>query len=421
MKGSSRLLFLLRVSYSSISTQILSGNRGYYVRTVSVTPPPNAFFLRSVICTFASLASFSFSFLFLTVSRYSKTKNGSRIRRPSCCPDRRSGRDERRRALLQAIDGETAVGVAMYPLTCVKTLFQLGYEPYPITQGKRLLVLGRECYFLPNGFAYARYLYNDVGVKGLFSGVQAGAMANLTGGFAAHYVTKYLNEHFPNIGGKPENVDKEHRQLDDNESLRLAFRVATRETIARFAGVVLSRPFTVLMTRSIAQLIGQELKYNCMFAGILKIGREEGPAGLFSGLIPQLIAEAITIWGIHTCTYVIERCLKYANFDDHDENDVEAAQHAAQTRKMLHFVVPFMVNCYAYPFQVVSTVMATVGSGLAVSMLPYAPSFSVWQDAWHFLKPHGLKRGARLFLREQSGAISVGSDNRLYASYKHFA
>ncbi|EYC28585.1 hypothetical protein Y032_0007g3300 [Ancylostoma ceylanicum] len=59
--------------------------------------------------------------------------------------------------------------------------------------------------------------------------------------------------------------------------------------------------------------------------------------------------------------------------------------------------------------------------GLAVSFLPYAPSFVNWHSAWDYLTPHGLKRGARLFLREQTGAVSVGADQQLYASNKFFA
>ena len=40
-------------------------------------------------------------------------------------------------------------------------------------------------------------------------------------------------------------------------------------------------------------------------------------------------------------------------------------------------------------------------AGLAVSFLPYTPLFNNWQDSYEYLRPHGLKRGARLFLREQ--------------------
>lgn len=41
-----------------------------------------------------------------------------------------------------------------YPLTCVKTLNQLGHEPFPLSTGKTLIVAGRNAYFLPNVFSY---------------------------------------------------------------------------------------------------------------------------------------------------------------------------------------------------------------------------------------------------------------------------
>eukprot|EP00081_Caenorhabditis_elegans_P028226 NP_871994.1 MiTochondrial Carrier Homolog [Caenorhabditis elegans] len=65
--------------------------------------------------------------------------------------------------------------------------------------------------------------------------------------------------------------------------------------------------------------------------------------------------------------------------------------------------------------------MAVAGSGLAVSFLPYSPSFNNWHGAWDYLRPIGLKRGNRLFLREQVGAVTVGVDQQLYASNSYFA
>lgn len=58
---------------------------------------------------------------------------------------------------------------------------------------------------------------------------------------------------------------------------------------------------------------------------------------------------------------------------------------------------------------------------LVVSVLPYSPPFALWQDAYDYLLPlNGLKRGSRIFWREHCGAVSVGSDQKLYAANKHF-
>lgn len=53
-----------------------------------------------------------------------------------------------------------------------------------------------------------------------------------------------MDRHFPNIGGKPENVDKDERQLSDRESFRRMLRLAIRETIAKSIAVTATRPLT---------------------------------------------------------------------------------------------------------------------------------------------------------------------------------
>lgn len=47
----------------------------------------------------------------------------------------------------------------------------------------------------------------------------------------------------------------------------------------------------VVMVRQIAQLIGNESKYACVFSSLRLIGIEEGPAGLMSGLIPAVLGQ----------------------------------------------------------------------------------------------------------------------------------
>ena len=211
---------------------------------------------------------------------------------------------------------------------------------------------------------------------------------------------------------------KEEEELTDHESFRLKLRQAIRATIFTSAGLIVSRPLTVVMIREIAQLVGRETKYNSVIGALYTIGYEEGPRGFFSGLVPALIAQGITIWGTFALTYGIERALVRATRDNHDDENARKA--FKDTRKVFNVIVPFFVNAFSYPFSVISTLMSINGSGLAVSLLPYSPSFNYWGDAYDYLKPHGLVRGARLFLREQKGAVSVGNDHHLYASNKHF-
>lgn len=195
-------------------------------------------------------------------------------------------------------------------------------------------------------------------------------------------------------------------------------RGAIRDSIVHVVTLTVARPLTVVMIRQIAQLIGNETKYGGVFSSIRLIGIEEGPAGLFSGLVPQIVGDVIVVFGSAALTFGAERALVLSGM--YEKNDQKSVKEVEDIRRFSSLAIPFVMNSFGYPYQVVSTVMAVVGSGLAVSLLPYAPSFVDWHSAWEYLSPHGLKRGARLFLREQGGAVSVGPDKQLYASTKHF-
>ncbi|CAD5217158.1 unnamed protein product [Bursaphelenchus xylophilus] len=318
----------------------------------------------------------------------------------------------------KSLGSKALVGVATYPLTFAKTLFQLGYEPYPLSTGRVFIAFGREAYFLPNALKYIRNIYVEHGALALWRGAEAGFVGTLVGGTASYVFEKYIDEYYPEIGGKNDNVKKAEEELDDYESFQVHFRTAIRQTLTHTVGLIAQRPLTVLMVREIAQHIGGESKYPNFFTGILRVGEEEGPGGLFSGLIPALITDFILVWGVNTLSYAAERLLLHAERNNKD--DKQAVDTIRNLRKVTNVLVPFVVSGWSYPFAVCSTVMSVTGSNLVVSLLPYAPLHGHWTDAYHYLKPHGLQRGARLFLREQKGAVSVGADHQLYASNKFF-
>uniref|UniRef100_A0AC34F4B5 Mitochondrial carrier protein n=1 Tax=Panagrolaimus sp. ES5 TaxID=591445 RepID=A0AC34F4B5_9BILA len=325
--------------------------------------------------------------------------------------------EERVRDYFTKLVAKTATGAATHPLTLAKTLFQLGHEPYSLSSGKLYYFFGREAYFLPNAFQYLKNLYNEAGFTTLFTGLDAAILSSITGGAASFALELYLDRYFPDVGGAYQETKKEEEELTDHESFRLKLRQAIRASIFTSVGLIASRPLTVVMIREIAQLVGHETKYASVIGALYTIGYEEGPRGFFSGLVPALIAQGITIWGTFAFTYVIERALVRGLRDkNEDENGRKAIKDA---RKVFNVVIPFFVNSFSYPFGVVSTLMSVSGSGLAISLLPYSPAFSHWGDLYDYLKPHGLLRGARLFLREQKGAVSVGANHHLYARYRY--
>lgn len=328
------------------------------------------------------------------------------------------GLNEEEEAVAKNIVARVLLTGVTYPLTCVKTLNQLGHEPFPLSTGKTLIVAGRNAYFLPNVFSYASQMAHARGLGVLFTGIDSAVCSLIVQGLTSYKVKKYIDTYYPELGGKPENEGVEEKSLTDHQSFKRHLRGAIRDTVVRATTVAVARPLTVVMIRQIAQLIGHETKYAGVFTSIRLIGIEEGPGGLFSGLVPQIMGEVIVVFGSAALMFAAERAIVLSGM--YEKQGEKSVKEVEDVRKFTHFAIPFVMNSFGYPYQVVSTVMAVVGSGLAVSFLPYAPSFVDWHSAWDYLSPHGLKRGARMFLREQTGAVSVGVDQQLYASNKHF-
>ena len=46
------------------------------------------------------------------------------------------------------------------------------------------------------------------------------------------------------------------------------------------------------------------------FQPLMLIGYEEGPPGLFSGLMPAIAAGLISVWGMSFCTYAADFAFK---------------------------------------------------------------------------------------------------------------
>lgn len=117
------------------------------------------------------------------------------------------------------------------------------------------------------------------------------------------------------------------------------------------------------LVRQIAQVIGNETKYTTCAQALGIIGKQEGPGGLFSGLAPQIVGELIVIWGVHVVTYGIQRTILHTEIGDTKQADGSKAKAAKDVHKFITTAVPFMVNSFGYPYNVVSTVMAVAGSG----------------------------------------------------------
>lgn len=192
--------------------------------------------------------------------------------------------EDRRTKHLKKCATGIIVGAAFYPLQLSKTLIQLGYEPARLTRGKILWLIGRETYFLPNGFAYARNLYQKNGFFSLYRGLAPCLCGNVAGSLASLAALEWIDEKAPPALPVP----ADHQILDDvpfadqeMAALKRSIRECCRDSFARSAGVIAARPFQVIMVRTVAQTIGNEKIYNGIIPSISYIWTNEGLNGFF--------------------------------------------------------------------------------------------------------------------------------------------
>lgn len=257
---------------------------------------------------------------------------------------------------------------ALYPLTYVKVLMQIGYEPCPPQPGTSFF--GKPILVLPGILGYSSHIYGRAGFGKLYDGVFPHLIHKNLTKFAEDGVTNRLSD----IEGDEEpDVD-----IKD-------FVISTaKQTVAKCSAVVIAHPFHVIFVRSAAQFVGRECTYNTLWSSILHIFKTEGVSGFFSGLVPSLLYESLVLVTTNTMIYAFNSVYS-------DKND-----------EFAHWP-PFLFNMIAtsiyYPFVVVSNCMAVTDSGLAAGQPDYMPRFRHWMQCWRWLQSRNeLKRGNSIWM-----------------------
>ncbi|GFO42120.1 mitochondrial carrier homolog 2-like [Plakobranchus ocellatus] len=197
-------------------------------------------------------------------------------------------------ALAFAQYGSGAVITALlHPFGYAKVLMQVGYEPLPPVPSTTFF-FRREVLVYPNIFKYMGHIRAEDGLSGLYRGVVPRVLAGTFGSLVQF-----------NIQGKIKKVDskspkKQEKRGDDDEDfvpwLEKFAQETAEDTLSRCCGVIASHPFHVIMIRSMVQFIGKETRYSSVWSSTKEIYEQEGILGFFSGLIPRLIGEVLTIW-----------------------------------------------------------------------------------------------------------------------------
>ncbi|NXL37332.1 MTCH2 protein, partial [Glaucidium brasilianum] len=294
--------------------------------------------------------------------------------------------------------------VLSQPLMYVKVLVQVGYEPLPPTLGRN--IFGRQVYQLPGLFAYAKHIVKVDGRAGLFKGLTPRLCSSAIG-TVVH--SKVLQRSL--LGGGCSSPDASFSlqpgasKKEPVSSLEQVLKETSREMVARSAATLITHPFHVITLRCMVQFIGHETKYSGTLSAFATIYREEGVLGFFSGLIPRLLGDILSLWLCNMLAYLIntyalengcgsaggQRCFFF----------LTQVSTMTEMKSYSQAVTGFFASMLTYPFVLVSNLMAVNNCGLAGGLLPYAPTYSSWLDCWGQLHREGnMSRGNSLFFRK---------------------
>jgi len=233
---------------------------------------------------------------------------------------------------------QCGTAVVSHPLTQCRVLIQLGHEPVdPIYRAPKFGV--------SEGYCYKGFLTGYIKDAKLFSSKEAvlcGLVYKLletsSSSVAQTLVKKPISRlPFPEAKGGYEEV----------------LLKSTKEFLTKAAGVIISRPFTVILVRQIASLADEgKIDTRIIEPFIDTIRKGE----LFAGLVPKLIYEMSIIFGSNTLVHLYNELKS----DDMDET----------VDKVLPSLINVAVSVLSYPLHLVSTVACVQGSGLSLDAFP---------------------------------------------------
>ncbi|XP_050315680.1 mitochondrial carrier homolog 2 [Anthonomus grandis grandis] len=294
------------------------------------------------------------------------------------------------------------VNTASHPFEYAKVLIQIGYEPLPPRPAKTLF--GKPALKLPNIFEYVKHIKTVDGFSGLYTGLAPKVCGNLLSSLAAQKCSDYFSE--------PQVEDPDFEDEESEEKRKEKWMSAMKcDILTHTAAIVVSQPFHVITIRMMAQFVGKETKYLGIFGSIKEIYHQNGVLGFFSGLVPRILGDLLSLILAGGLTYTINRYL------------VEEKELKVYTAATMNFISTAIM----YPFQVVSNCMAVSNSGLEIGSPPMMPHYTSWVDCWMDLsRHHQLKRGSSLLVRYYTGPhitvagklLPVTRDQTLYPSDK---
>ncbi|KAK7094984.1 mitochondrial carrier homolog 2-like [Littorina saxatilis] len=299
--------------------------------------------------------------------------------------------------LAQYGTGALVTGI-LHPLGYAKVLIQAGYEP--LQPKSSVSLFGKESMVYPNVLQYISHIKKVDGFWGLYRGVVPRVLSGTVGNIVQHHVAERLK-----AAAGDRSFNKTERAEGEEEDELVSWLKSfcfdtTQETISRCCGIIVSHPLHVVTVRCMIQFVGREEAYDSIFSSLREMYRNDGILGFFSGLIPRLIGEVLTVWITNFLARLLNRYLV-------EEKDMKSYTAAACGLVVSHFT---------YPFTLTTNIMALNRSGLRAASPPLMPRYESWVDCFSDLAAKGqLKRGSSMFWRYYLGPV-VMRDGKLMAA-----
>lgn len=275
---------------------------------------------------------------------------------------------------------------ATHPLTCVRVLMQVGHEPIAPTPSRTLF--GTKVLRLPSFFQYANHIKKVEGWRGLYRGLLPRVYSSMVGTFLNSTILQTVSK---------QKTPLMKISVQENKTSREELVEFTKETCVQAAGkvtaLVISHPLYVVSIRMMVQFVGKETIYSGLRASFKEIYENEGIAGFFSGIIPRILGEVLSLVFFRGACFLVSR---YAV-------DSEVSRRK-EVQIYTNGLFQYVAGVVTYPFVLVTHMMIVNHVGLAAGEVPAMPAFSGWTDCFAYLRKTGnLWRGSSMFRRTVSG------------------
>lgn len=288
--------------------------------------------------------------------------------------DTENRREENGDAPRHTLIGKCVMKTISHPLDYARFLVQIGHEP--MAPYRYRSIFGEERLFLPNLVVYAKYIYSVDGFKGMYVGLAPKIMGICIEHFSSSLMSDYIQI------DKNLNVDNTDSDLEVWKKCAIK---TSKEMICTATSIILSHPLHIVSMRMMAQFVGYEHRYTLVLQSISLINREEGVTGLFTAIIPRLLAGLGTVILVNVAKQAFSRYL----FDP-----------SPMTLNIADFAASYLANAATYSFNVVTACTAINNCGLAAGMPPDMPVFGNWLECMKYLyRCDQLNRGSSTWFR----------------------